>query len=337
MSIELFLFSAAVGAAITEYVFSAESRTGNKQERELLAKARGYCDTGDYRRALSVLEPLMEGDPQNAVYCVLAIPCYGKLARVENLRRNVEKCVSLCEHVQALVRDGASVPQDLVNVIGDILRSHKPVLAQMHERAKSIGTIGGSKTKALDYAERKFVLWLANPEMPELELKASRLKESKKYGEALKWYDKLIRMDSEDGEFHYSRGLCRMMSGDLKGAKEDFDDVLAGQWCPDEVRKGLKQILSTWRDAPANPFSDDPAREASEDFTAGKYDSAIRRLDKLVKLYPERPDYLLLRASCKMGLGSRREAIADLKEILKHKLPDDMRKEIETQVTELSS
>jgi tetratricopeptide (TPR) repeat protein len=337
MSMELFLFSAAVGAAITDYIFSTESRIRNKQERELFAKARRYCDTADYRQALPILEQLMEKDPQNPLYCVLAIPCYSKLARIENLRRNLEKCNRLCEYTLSLVRNGAFVSQDVIDAIGAVLQSHKPLLDDINTMAKKIGTVDGSKTKALDYAERMFVLWLANPEVPKLQQKAQTLMDAGKYSEALKCYDKLIKIDPEDGEFYFSRGLCRTKTGDVQGSVKDVKSALASEWLSDKKRKVLKEILTTYEKAPASPFADDPAREAAEDFISGKYDSAIRRLNRLIRLHPERLDYLMLRADCKSGLGSRREAIADLKEVLKHELPDDLRKEIGIRVAQLSS
>ena len=337
MSMELFLFSAAVGAAITDYIFSTENRIRNKQERELFAKARGYCDAGDYDQALSILEQLMEEDPQNPLYCVLAIPCYGKLARIENLRRNVEKCNRLCEHTLSLVRNGAFVSQDVIDAIGAVLHSHKPLLDKMHDLAKSIGTVHGSKTKALDYAERLFVLWLANPEMLKLVQKAQTLMDAEQYAEALKCYDKLTKMDSKDGEFYFSRGLCKMKSGNLKGAKEDLDSAAASEWLSDKRRRDLKQIVATYEKAPPNPFADDPASEAYDDYISGKYDSAIRRLNRLIKLYPERGAYLMLRAHCKSGLGSPGAAIADLRELLRREPPADMRKEIEAEIARLSS
>jgi len=337
MSIELFLLSAAAGAGITDYILKTGEKIRNGQQREIFVEAKRCYDAGAYHQALSILNKLMEEDPGNPLHCILAIASYRKLAEIENLRSNLEKCNHFCECTLSLVRNGAVVSKDVIDTIGSMLRCQKPLVEDIHKMAKRMGTVDGSKTKALDYAERTFMLWLANPEVPKLQQKAQTLMDAGKYAEALKCYDKLIKIDPEDGEFYFSRGLCRTKTGDVQGSVKDVKSALASEWFSDKKRKVLKEILTTYEKAPASPFADDPAREAAEDFISGKYDSAIRRLNRLIRLHPERLDYLMLRADCKSGLGSRREAIADLKEVLKHELPDDLRKEIGTRVAQLSS
>jgi hypothetical protein len=74
-----------------------------------------------------------------------------------------------------------------------------------------------------------------------------------------------IKFDPEDGEFYFSRGFCRAKTGDIHGSVKDMKSALASEWLSDKKRKELKEILATYEKTPANPFGDDPAREASED------------------------------------------------------------------------
>jgi len=336
MSVELLLFSSAVGAGITHYILETAKTIQNRQQYEMFTKAMKYYDAGDYHQSLSILDKLMKEDSKNPVYFIEAMYCYGKLATIENLRSNLEKFSELGEYILFLVRNGAFIPQDVVDSINSLLRQQRDLVDPIYKLARIIGTINGSKTKAVDYAERYYML--TTPEIEKLNNKARNLEDAEKYEEAKKCYDKLIKIDPEDGSFYAYRATCRVETGDVEGAIKDLKTALSSQWLSDKMRKSVKEQLSIIKKTDRfNPFYNKVFRKAYEDYNAGKYDNAIRHLNELIRSYPENAEHIVFRAECKDKLGSSNEAIADLKEALRHDLPNGIRKEIETRIAQLSS
>jgi len=173
--------------------------------------------------------------------------------------------------------------------------------------------------------------------MEKVDNEASTLMDAERYKEAEKCFDKLIKVDPADGSFYAFRATCRIETGNIEGAIKDLKTTLCSQWLSDDMRRIVEKQLKNIEKDKSNPFFNKAFGEAFENFEAGKYDNALLLLNKLVKHNPENGTYIALRGECKYELGHSSEAIADLKEALKCKLPDEARKEIETRIIELSS
>jgi len=124
MPIDL-LFASAVGAVITHYILKTAQTIETRQRYEMFSTAMKYFDAGDYHQSLSILNKLMKEDSQNPLYFIQAMYCHGKLAAIENLRNNLEKCGELGEYVLFLVRNGAFIPQEVVDSINSLLQKQK--------------------------------------------------------------------------------------------------------------------------------------------------------------------------------------------------------------------
>ena len=112
---------------------------------------------------------------------------------------------------------------------------------------------------------------------------------SKKYKEAIKNYDKAIKINPQFAEAYVNRGLAEAKLGQYKEAIQDYDKAI-------EI----------------NPqFAESYVNRVSVKAKLGQYKEAIKDCDKAIEINPELAEAYVNRGSIKAKLGQYKEAIQD--------------------------
>ncbi len=156
------------------------------------------------------------------------------------------------------------------------------------ERVAELEFSSGHSRRALDALDKSLALAPRNAQA--LALKGFLLAAQNRTGEAIRWFDRALAVDSALGNAWLGRGLCRVRRGDVKGGREDL--LVAAALEPQ--RAELRSYLG-------KAYTD-----------AGDYPHAARELQRAEKLDPNDPTAWLYSALLDQQENRINDAIQDL-------------------------
>lgn len=139
-------------------------------------------------------------------------------------------------------------------------------------------------------------------------------------------YSEALRLRPADSRYRYNRGAARLQAGDLRGAREDFDDVIRSgtlmlyeAYCGrGTVHRRLGDLpraiadytaaVNLWRTNPVAWLNRGLARYLQRDLQG-----CIGDLDEVLQLQPNEVQALVARGKARIDLGRRADGCADLR------------------------
>jgi tetratricopeptide (TPR) repeat protein len=335
-----FLFSAAVGAAITEAVFEKlekvksfctqcgkEIQTGAsfcsycgakvlkfaEGVKTMYLKAVDYHNGGKYREAISILEKLIELDRSNPIIYMQLWNSWGRLAFTHRDNKNiflsaVDRVFEYYEVILQLDRQGISLPADVLAEIKEytpIFQTYKDILTgKKHIQSK----------KGEEY-----------------EHKANLAEKAGNHREALRCFTKAIEVETSDffiATYHVRRALIKRVLGDYTGALSECEIALECERLNDEMRKVVKNIRNSVK---AGQYGQESLLAAQ----AQNGKKALQCIAKAIEL--ETNDALLAqyhvqRASIRGAIGDYTGALSDCRMALECEELGDGMKEIAREI-----
>jgi len=206
-------------AALDKYPAGREP--GSDAERVYYAAL--LLSVGQVQRAEDALNLLQAAEPTE------------RLARLANSLRQVIAAVKFEEHPFTLKPQlateflAASYYEQSRATGDDALRAalalarqatNSPEFSFAWARVAELEFSFGRTDRALEALDMSLVLAARNAQA--LALKGFLLAAQNKIGEAIKWFDQAIAVDSALGNAWLGRGLCRIRRGDLQGGREDL-------------------------------------------------------------------------------------------------------------------
>ena len=181
---------------------------------------------------------------------------------------------------------GVSLPAALDSARRAVTNS--PYFGFGWERVAELEFSFGRTDRAIDALDKSLAFAPRNAQM--LALEGFLLAAQNRTGEALRWFDQALAVDSALGNAWLGRGLCRIHRGDAKGGREDL--LVAAALEPQ--RAGLRSYLG-------KAYAD-----------AGDYTRATRELRLAEKLDPKDPTAWLYSALLNQENNRINDAIRDL-------------------------
>lgn len=222
-----FLFAAAIGSGITHGLLKHMNKVELDNMERRFQEARSYYVQEEYGKAISVLEELIQKYPHHPQFYTLLWQVYAVIAtrekNKENAVRAVDKALECYDAVLWLVRQGAFVPQGAL----DELEKHSATL----QTVKDVAT---GKVQLVDDRARKYA------DKAQLAVEAGNFKE------ALKYISKAIGQETYEpliAVYYWRRGTIQAVLGDNAGAISDLKTALKYKGYPDDVRKGIRDVV----------------------------------------------------------------------------------------------
>ena len=225
-----FLFSAAVGTAITGAIFERLDKVKSEGLRSEYLKAVDYHQRGKYKEAISILDKLIQSDRLNPIIYMQLWYSWGKLAATQRNNKNVflsavDRVFEYYEIILQLDRQGISLPADVLAEI----KKYTP----MFQTYKDVLT--GKLLVQSDKGE-------------EYKHKSDLAEKAGDYKKALRYITKAIEVETNDVliAFHHTkRALIRARLGDYAAALTDCKIALKCQTLDGERRKITEQVQNS--------------------------------------------------------------------------------------------
>lgn len=304
-----FLFSAAVGTAITGAVFERMDKVKSEGLRSEYLKAVDYHQRGKYKEAISILDKLIQLDRLNPIIYMQLWYSWGKLAATQRNNKNVflsavDRVFEYYEVILQLDRQGISLP---AGVLAEI-KKYTPMFQTYKDILTGKKHIQGKKGE-------------------EYEHKANLAEKAGNHREALRCFTKAIEVETSDffiATYHVRRALIKRVLGDYTGALSDCEIALECERLNDEMRKVVKNIRNSVK----------AGQYEQESFLAAQAQNGEKALDCITKAIELETDdasiakYHAERAVVRKALGDYAGALSDCRIALKCEELDDRIREI---------
>lgn len=329
MVMEFLIAGSISGLVVGELLEKRGKAKGAEAEKinRLYDEARHGVVSRDFRKAIKSINNLIKVNDEPDPYCyVLLGLSYEELSRDGNISKNLKIALKHYKTVIALSKQGIHVSYDLKKFARDAIKKIQSFLTKSDEMLlifeKARGRVRGSKTATRDYFEKQILSQVKNPKINELTDKAIDALRNSRFKDVIKYCNELIKIGPFWGEYYTSRAIAKNCLSDRQGALEDFKLALKydlPEFCEKEAR--INVLSANGLDA----------------LRAEKYDDAIAFFDEVVRMDPARGDAVYNRGVAKEGDGDDKGAMQDFRMTLKLEIPDQLRKQCEKAMRELSS